>query len=289
MNKVLLVALSKLLNLDQTVIETELGKEDGSDLIMKGFYDKYKVFSLEDLGTLIKNSNKKFLEDADFEIESVPKPLYSKIQAAVLTSKERGLAKEYGITEFKDLSDLLFKIAESTKGKGVDETLKTQIETLKGTIKSLEAEKNEAVTKVQNDYESELTGRDFTAALSEVALDYEADVIDKQKKLLTSAFGSEFKVERKNKITLVLDKDGKPVLDKLGDPEKISNVIKTFASDYGFKLKTAEPGGRGTASSQSQPNLLKGKLFEDVLKEKGIQPLTAEADKAYTEWQASQK
>lgn len=287
-NKLLLVALSKLLKVDQSVIEAESQKEDGNDSIVKSWLEKHNSYTAEELATLINNSNKQYLEKADFELTQVPKPLYSKIAAAALESKEKHLAKEYGVTEYKDLQDLLGKIAESTKGKGVDETLKQQIETLKGTIKSLEQEKEKSVNDVRSQYENEFIDRDFGSALLQLNLDYDDEVKEKQRKLLTSAFNSEYKIERKNKTNIVLDKEGKPVLNKLGDPEQITNVLKTFASDYGFKIKTEDPGGRGGASSTQSGNTLKGKTFDAYLAEKGIKPHTDESDKAFVEWKAAQ-
>lgn len=289
-NKQLLVALSKLLKLDETVIVTELEKENGDDSIVKSFLTKYNQYSAEELSTLIKNSNKKYLETADFELTEVPKPLYSKIAAAALEVREKALAKEHGVTEYKDLQDLLAKIAESTKGKGVDETLKQQIETLKGTIKTLEQEKETEINKVKSQYETEVIEKDFSSALSSIPLDYESDVLEKQQRLLKSAFSADFKIQKKGNITIVLDKDGKPVVDKLGEPENISNVLKSFAVDYGFKTKDNASGGRGSASSEGQSTLsFKGKTFSEYLGSKGIQPNTDESDKAFVEWTAQQK
>ena len=84
----------------------------------------------------------------------------------------------------------------------------------------------------------------------------------------------------------MLDKDGKPVLDKLADPAKISDVLKTYATDYGFPFKEEDAGGRGSASSKGDNSKLnyKGKTFAEALEANGIKPNTDESDKLYTEW-----
>lgn len=284
-NKLFLLALSKLFNLDVKVIETALENEAGDDSIIKGFTDKYTSYTIDDLAKLIKNSNEQYLEKADFEITKVPQGLYSKIVGAAMEKKEKTLAKEHNIAEYKDLSDLLTKIVESKSGKGLDDTAKGQIETLKGTIKTLEQEKTDAVANERKKFDTILIGTDFSSALSSLPLDYDAEAKEKQIKLLSAAFNSEFTLERKGEKTIVLGKDGKPKNDKLGEPLALLDVLKPFTQEYGFKLKAEDQGGRGTGNSQEKQTL-KGKTFEEAVAMRGVKPMTDESDKLMLEWQA---
>ena len=286
-NKNLLVALSKLLKIEETVIVDALDKEDGDDSIVKDYQKNFHAYSAEELKRLIDNSNKQFLEKADFDINEVPKPLYSKIKGAVLEKAEKDLAKEHGIEKYDNLSDLISKLTEkSGKGDKADEALKNQIEILKNAVK----EKEEAIEAIKNETTAKELNQEFNAAVSSLPLDYDEEAVEKQRKLLTAAFSSEFKVTKKEDKIIVLDKEGKPVLDKLADPAKVSDVVKTFAEGYGFKFKSEDTGGRGTGSSTGGNTInYKGKTFTEVLIEKGVKPNTNESDALFAEWQAANK
>lgn len=287
-NKNLIVALSKLLKIDQTVIEAELEKENGDDSIVKAYTDKHHAYTVDELRTYTQNANKQYMEKADFDINDVPKGLYNKIAAAAFESREKALAKEHGITDkYENLQDLLNKIVTSKTGKGVDEETKQQIQTMKSTIQGHDKALADAVAAERSKYDNEFIDRDRSSALSAINLDYEDNVIANQRKLLMSSFSNEKKVVRKDGKTIVLGSDGQPILNKLGEPESIANVLKTHASEYGFKIKAEDSGGRGAGSSEGvQPSVYKGKTFDQALSEKGVKPNTNEADKLYVEWKA---
>lgn len=288
-NKALIVALSKLFKVEESVIEADLINENGTDSLVKDYTTKYNSYTADELARLLENSNKAYLEKADFDINNVPKPLYSKIAAAVIESKEKTIAKKYEITEYNGLEDL-FEKAQSkiNNGKGNQDEKDRQIETLKATVLKLEQEKDEAVKTERTKYESEFISRDFTTALKTLPLDYEGDVLEKQSKLLQSAFSNEFKLGRKGEKTVVLDASGNLVADKVGEPMPVSEVVKSFATGYGFKMKEPDQGGRGAGSSTTG-SPLKGRNFDDVLAERGIKPMTDEADKVFLEHQAANK
>jgi hypothetical protein len=284
-NKQLLVALSRLLKVDETVIIESADKEDGDDSIIKDYATKFKAYTADELSTLIKNSNKQFLESADFDINEVPKPLYNKIKGAVLEKTEKDISKEHGISEYKGLNDLIAKLAEkSGKGEKADEALLNQINHLKNAV----AEKEEAFNQLQNKIVNDEIAREFSVAVSSLPLDYDEDILPKQKRLLESAFSSEYKITKKEDKIIVLDNDEKPVLDKLADPAKISDVVKTFAEGYGFKFKAEDTGGRGQGSSKTEGAInYKGKTFAEVILEKGVKPNSNESDALWVEWKAA--
>lgn len=286
LNKKLQVAIARLLKVDEKVIETASDNEAGDDSIIRDFDSKNKAFSTEELGTLLKNSNEQFLEKADFEITKVPQNLYAKIAGAVLEKKEKTLAKDHGVSEYKDLNDLLTKIVESKAGKGLDEATKQQIETLKQSVATLEREKVEAVTQAEGKFNSQLSGIDFNTALKSLGMDYEESAKEKQEKLLASTFLQEHKLDRKNNKTIVLDKEGKPLLNKLGEPMSVSDVLKPFAQSYDFKIKEVDAGGRGTGNSQQSQTALKGKTLAEAHSIKGTKENTSEGDATFKAWTA---
>jgi len=95
-------------------------------------------------------------------------------------------------------------------------------------------------------------------------------------------------VVRNHDYTVVLGKDDAAMLDKLGEPLKVSDVLKDFATEYGFKFTTEDTGGRGAGSSDTKV-VLKGTSFDAYLAAKEIKQNTGEADAAYIEWTASNK
>lgn len=292
MNKKLIVALAGLLKQDQQVIEDALLKEDGDDSIIKGFTTKYNPLAADELSRLIENSNKKYfderLTEADFDINHVPKKLSDKIYGAAYEAKEKKIAKEYGIEHYKNFDDLLKQVTQQSGGNGTDQATKQQIETLKANIQKLEKEKEDDINDLKKSYDSEFISRDFDSALASIPFDYEGAALEKQKKLLKSEFFTEYGMERKGNVTVVLNKENKPMVNNLGDPESIANVVKKLASDYEFKIKEKDQGGRGAESSQTTVSL-KGKTFDEVVQSRGLKPLTDEADKAFIEWQAANK
>ncbi len=297
MNKKLLVALAALLRIKLDVIETDLSKEDGDDSLVTEFSGKHEVFTTEDLQTKLDNANKQYLTDAKFDINEVPKELYDKITGAVLEKREKQIAEEHGITDYKGLQDLVSKAVAAAKSKGADgnesdkvKELEVKVITLQGNLKTSEAEKDTAVKKVRDEHETELVTRDLTSALTLLPLDYEEENIGKQRELLTNAFGNTHKVVRKNGNTVVLDGKEQPILNKLGEPMPITDVLTNFATDYGFKFKKEDEGGRGSGSSEPKNNtVLKGQTFTEVLAARDVRQNTEEADKLYVEWGAANK
>lgn len=299
MNKKLIVSISGILKTDASVIEAELQKADGDDSILQAYKDKYpNTYTAVELHTLIDNANKKYLAEYDPKPGEIPAKLYNTVKLATLLPIEKSIATKHGITDYVGLDDLLAKVSEKhltgDKGK-IEEITKQQIETLKKANETLLREKEDGIKAAEEKYNSELIGRDLSSALTGLPLDYEDDadatksVLKKQMNLVDSTFKQSYKVERRDGITVVLDADGKPVVDALGSPKKVSDVMNDLAKDYGFKLKTVDPGNRGLPGSppNTGANSLKGKEWDAVLKEKGVTPLTEAADKLYIEFQAA--
>lgn len=288
MNKKLIVELSSLLKLDENVFVEALNKEDGDESVLKDYKNKYQAYTLDEIQTIVKNGASKMIENWEPGSKLIPETVYKKIAGAAIESKERNLAKEYGITDYSNLQDLLTKIAESKNGKGMDEAAKQQIEQLKTEIKKLEQEKNEAETKISSKYESEFINRDFETALSVLSdLDCPEEAKQAQSTLVKNAFKGQYKLGRKDGKTIVLDEENKALTDRVGDPLPVSDVLKQVVKSSGLKFKEPDLGGRGAASSTGTINDLKGVDFSKALEKRGVKPNTSESDRLYTEWSAA--
>ncbi len=288
-NSKLLAAIAKLLKVEESALTADLEKDGGDEAIVKAFSEKHTSYTLDELNKLLDNSNKayfeKAIEKADFDINAVPRALYSKIKASAFESLEKEVAKKVGIEKYEGLSDLIDKALEKVKKPGEpskdNEELQAQIATLKGTVLKLEGEvKDKDALFVTSEI-----GREFNAALKSLNLDYDPEVLVKQEDLVKGAFQNGFKIEKKGDKLIVVDKDGKPKLDKLGEPVPVSAVLKEFATDYGFKFKAEDPGGRGAGDTKPKGSL-KGRPFNEVAAERKVEPNSPDSDKLFKEWKA---
>lgn len=291
MNKNFISALALLLKMKIEDVQTAIEKVDGDDSVIKEFTTKHEILTADDLAKKIKNSNKAYLDNADFDINEVPAPLYGKIKKAALEKLEKDIAAKHGVIEYKGLEELVDKITAKYKEGKITEEVQRQLDTLKQSVLDGEKKYTDLVEKNESD---KVTG-EFNNSLLDTPLDYENEkvegkrsVLETQQNLLKAAFNQEYKVVKKGETIVVTGADGKTIVDKLGEPMKVSDVLKSFATENGFKLKTADPGGRG-ASSSSDTGGVKGIPFGDYLAKKGIKQNTPESDDAYIEWEKSNK
>jgi hypothetical protein len=287
MNNKLIVGLSSLLKIDKDVIVEALTKEDGDDVIIKDFREKHNVFTLEDVSKIKANAineAKPIILKELAEADTLPKEIYERAKGLALDKMEKEIAKQYGVSEWTSLNDLVGKI--NTQGKGGDDNLKAQIELLKTSLKEAEVAKQTALKEVEDKYVADFVNRDFEAATAAIVLDGDEATVSNQKKLFNSAFQNQFTKSYKDGKTVVLDTSGKVVVDKIGDPMPVGEVYKSFILSHGAKLKEVDAGGRGDGSSRTDTNTLKGKTFAEVAALKGVKQNTDEADKLYVEWKS---
>ncbi len=291
LNDKLIVGIASLLKVEKDVIIEALQKEGGDDGLIKEFLQKNNVFSLEDVNKMKDNVKIAAKAEALTELEkatSFPPAIYNRVKGLALEVAEKEAAKKHGIESWSGIDDLISKIA--SKGKGSDSEKDVQIDLLKKAVADKEAELQTKVKEVETKYTSDFLNRDFLSATSMLKLDGgDETTIENQKKLINGAFNNQFKLSYKDGKTIVLDAEGKPVVDKLGDAMPVFDVYKNFAVTHGAKLKEVDTGGRGDGSSTQTNSNLKGKTFNEALTAKGFKPNTDEADKLFVEYQAANK
>lgn len=288
MNEKLIVELAALLKTDLSVFKAALEQADGDGNLVKEYHAKHKAFTLDELKKYADNVGTQYM-DQNFEEHltkmvnenKMPQAAYSKLKAVSSDQIGKDLAKELGI-EFTNLADLKQRIKEKTDGKGKpDDTLLQQVELLKNTVQ----EKETALKTLEEKITQEKIATEFSTALNSLPLDFDESAIEKQRKLFASAFNSEHKLVLKEGRLITLGTDGKPVLNKLAEPESLSNIVASFAKAYDFPLKEEDKGGRGTAGSQvTKSKSIKGRAWEDVARESGLQPNTLEMAKLRREY-----
>lgn len=296
-NKKLQVALSKLLKIDEKVLEAATDLETGDESILKEFTNKNIVHTVDDLAKLISNSNIKFQEEKGLvdpntlDIGTIPKLLYVKLKGTILQLKESEIAKKYGVEKYDSLDDLIAKLTEKSnngKGKDPDKDLLNQIDLLKKTVE----EKENELKTVGEKAISDAIMTEYNSSVNKLPLDYDDDTLPKQRELLNAAFMAKHKVVKKGDVIVVLNDKGEPLRDKLAEPLKVSDVVKSFAEGYGFKFKSDDPGGRGAGSSSgasSTNNNYKGKTWAEILDSEKLTPNSDASDKVYAEWKAANK
>jgi len=296
-NKKLQVALSKLLKIDEKVLETATDSETGDESILKEFTNKNIVHTVDDLAKLISNSNIKFQEEnglvdpKTFDVGTIPKSLYVKLKGTILQLKEEEIAKKYGVEKYDSLDDLITKLTEKSndgKGKDPDKDLLNQIDLLKKTVEEKETELKTVGEKAISD----AIMTEYNSSVNKLPLDYDDDTLPKQRELLNAAFMAKHKVVKKGDVIVVLNDKGEPLRDNLAEPLKVSDVVKSFAESYGFKFKSEDTGGRGAGSSTGTSSInsnYKGKTWAEILESEKLTPNSDASDKVYVEWKAANK
>jgi len=283
-NKKLIVGLSSLLKVDENVIISELEKEDGDSGLISKFLESNNVFTLDQVASLKKNSKAEGVSELEKATE-FPAAIYNRVKGLALEKAEKDAAKKHGIEKWTSFDDLVSQI--SAGGKGTDGEKDAQIKLLKD---SLMAKEEEIVTKIketEGKYTTEFATRDFNEAVSRLILEGDEEAVKNQKKLFTDAFKNNFRLDYRDSKTVVLNTEGKLVVNNVGDPSPVFDVYKGFALTHGAKIKEIDLGGRGDGSSGGEAKkLLKGKTFSEALVAKGVKPNTDEADKLFSEWSA---
>lgn len=289
------VALMTLLRVPtekQSALEAEFDKEGGDESVLTPFTNQLKILSPEELTKLQDNFFTQKLETVDFNKESLPDAFYRKVKGAVLSSKEKALAEEHGITGYTSFNDLFSKITEKlTQGKGKtgDEETKKLIEDLRAQIKKVEKEKEDAVAAVKNEFHTQAIQNEYSTSLSGIGLEYDKDALPIQQEMLSALWEKRYKTERKDGKTIVIDKaTGKVVVNELLEPQPISVVLESLAKTSQMKFKEPDPGGRGgNGSDPKNKTVLTGKSFFEACKEKNISPTSAEGDAFRKEYDAA--
>ncbi len=242
MNEKLVVAMAGLLNISADVLnETDETKIQSVIDSLKNFH----VFNNGELETLKKNQVDKAIELLSDPKQQLPQAIYKRVQGTVLEATEGRIKKKHGFTGDSDgIDDLVDKII-AEKSTSTDTEISLKYEKLKSTVKEIEAEKAAEVEKANTRVNVYIVNDRLNQALTKIPLDYTDDELPSARKTYLNDFlaGHDVKIEN-DKLIVTNKETGKPILNRVGDPEDLFEVLKA-AKPAVIKLKDAPGGGRG--------------------------------------------
>lgn len=295
--KKVFVVLGTLLNQKPEVVEAAFSNTDESvaEGMLNNFITGNKIFTIPDY----EKHNSNLL--ADFEKELVVKAksgklspeLYGVIKGSVTEMNEKEIAKEFGITSYTNFADLIAQ----AKAKGSDKDtakLLTDIDELKKENLRIAEELKNSESKHSKEYSSKLVDVERESTLSKLQdeLDYPVESIKNQSKYLKLDFNSTHEVKYEDG-KFVVYKDGKPVRNAALEPIPVYDVMKQFAIENGFKLKSPGEGGRGSDTPPASTSKYKGWSKQQI--DEHVKPLLGdpekakEADEVFKQWKEQNK
>jgi len=274
--------LASLLNVEEEAVNTALESDALGELVDK-FKKDNQIFNLEDFAKLKDNFRREVIEN--LTEDDIPKEFKNKAVGWKLEALEKELKGEYGYEgNYENLKDLVKNIVEQAKTNKDDSEVLQENQILKEKIVAIEKEKDAAIKSVKEKFDEQLMTHDFTSALNKLGLDYEGDALNKQKELLAMSFQGAYKLKRKGERTVMVDQDGKELVDNKLDPIPLEEGLTAFAKSYGFQLKEGDHGGHGGSSSKDTKGNLAGISWSELLEQRGVKKNTEEADELYKEW-----
>jgi hypothetical protein len=189
----------------------------------------------------------------------IPNELHKPIKGAALQQLERDLSKDYEITDYSNVKDLISKAIQKQSANGKPNAeLEKQVDELKTVNLRLAQEKEDALKTVEQKYKSQNIERDKLDALRQTPYDYsevKPEELEKVKlrtqNLLKSVFDSEYMLDYDDKNRLVVkDKEGNIKKNSATlDPVPVKDVLVELAVEYNLKLQSPDQGGQGGKSS----------------------------------------
>jgi len=284
--KKVFVVLGTLLNQKPELVEAAFANTDESvaEGMLNNFVTGNKIFTISDYEThnknLLNDFEKGLIEKA--KTGKLSPELYGVIKGSVTEMNEKEIAKEFGVTSYTNLADLLSQ-AKAKSGDKDAVKLQKELDAVKLSAKEWEEKYNKLDTTYAEKHSKTLIESQRESAFKKIELDYPVESMPKQSKLFMSAFNNEHEIKIEDGKTVVY-KDGKPIRNAALEPIPVSDVMNTFATEYGFKLKSPETGGRGQRTAEPTTLKYKGKTddeFTAILKKDNIQLGTAAADEEF--------
>lgn len=283
------LAIAEMLNIKAEDVEKAFNEEQPSAFIglVNSYKDNNVVYSKPDFQTfqsnLILNHEREQINQA--KAGKLNPDIYSVIKGSVSEMNEKELAKEMGIDSYTSYSDLISKV--KSKGANADtQKILKENEELKVNIKNLDEKLKNIDKTYQEKQDLQTIQNAKESAFSSIKLQYENGVKEKQENLLKSAFNSEHTVKIENG-KIVVYKGETPLKTAALEPIPLNDVVKNFATDYGFNLVVPDAGGRGSGNSAGDKPVFKGmtkEAFNKYLVENKIEPNTSKADEIYKKW-----
>lgn len=277
--------LATLFKKPEEDITKALEKEDGLQELVSEFTTNFQMFDAKDYAKLQENMRKTTI--STLKEEDIPEEFKAKAVGWKLEKLEGELKDKYQFTDdFKGLSDLVDKIVTKAKTppkEGEEEVLK-----LKQRIVDMEKEYDDKLATQQQEFDQSFVKTDFSKALNDIGLDYEGDVLKRQKGLLKAAYNDKYKAKRQDGVTVSVQTENDEVVkDNKFDPLPLKQVLHDTAKEFGFQLKSPDTGGHGGGSSKKKSGL-SGVTFDEYLEKNNVQPNTNKADELFIEWSKAQ-
>jgi hypothetical protein len=268
--------LASLLKKSSDDVTKALETEDGLQSLVSDFTTNNQVFNIDEFVKLKSNLKKETIDKLE-EVD-IPESFKAKSVGWKLEKLENEVKEKYQFTdEFKGLTDLIDKVVTKSRIPNNGD-----VDSLKNRIVELESEYKDKLTTQQKTFDGSLLLADFGDAIKAIGLDYDGDVLKKQKGLVKAAFNDMFSIQRQDGKTVVL-KGEDVIKDKKFDPLPLKDVMLEMAKDYGFQLKSPDQGGHGGGSSKKKAGL-KGVTWVEYLENNNVSPNTDAADILYSEW-----
>lgn len=273
--------LSKAYNLDKGKI-AELIKDGMSEDEEKEALNKILEINASHISTVQENAVK------NVDKAELIKQGYNKANAEIMTKFEDGLKNKFGVKSDKtgqELVDLI--VAEQAEKAGSGEVTEDTIRRSKIYL-DLESKAKKDVETLTSDFEKQIneikSSHDYEKTFSNVqqkalqvfnglnpVLPEEELVKTNQVNNFINSLKNDYKFEEQGDRTVVLDKDGKVLLDPHGNSRSFEDVVKERASGlFVFKVNNGGSGaGNGNGNGGSgggSGSLVIPKTFEDLEK-----------------------
>lgn len=232
-------ALAGLLNSSAEEVSQAIENGTVSEII-NGFLPTVKIFPQRDFETLSENLKRQAI--AELDKTKLPREVFEYVKGSVLEKAEKTLAKQYGITDYQGLDNLVENIITTKTKTSPDEETKA----LKQRIVEVENEYKTKLEQERKGFESRFIDTELKRVVSELPIDAEGTKLENQQEIVMAMVKAKFDFSMdNNRIQAV--KEGKPITDRKLDPVPLKEVVYNFAKEY-VNLRP-EQGGRGDSSS----------------------------------------
>ena len=293
-----IVVLAALLGLTAENVDAAYKAEKPEAFV--GLINNYKS-TLPNIDALKKN----IIADRDRELvglaktANLPPELYGVIKGAVFEMEEKKIAKAHNVTDYKDMDDLISKIATKDSNGDVTELTKklTAKEKEFEALKAVNLELDSKFKNLDSDYAKKYSQKELSEMKAKVFDSIEARLkgtVEEKKnrrELLESAFNNRYTIKVEDGKNVVYEGD-KPVRNVNLEPLPLNDITESFVTKYGFEFVPDDEGGRGADGAKKETSTkFKGMdttAFEKYLSDNKLMN-TPEADKALLDWKEANK